>query len=295
MTPPKRRCLRCDKSLDMNRGFYNYMGVYNREGKMPICKSCVKEVYDKIYSQCGEVRVAIYFTCMEIGVAFKEIYYKQAVSQLAKRSDISPIASYMQFLNSNGSRIEGDLTFKDSDDLYTEDYQVPDINMNYVKEIDPILAAKWGTQYTPQEIEFLENLYKQYEHFNTIETISAQQNLILVCKLTLELNRAISDKEYGNMEKINKVLSSALSAGKLRPIDQSADLSEIGIRSIGDIVEIVARDGYIPPLPVDVSRDKIDRGLMYMTNHVLDLLGQATITEPQYSVDGEDDPDVFVQ
>jgi hypothetical protein len=272
------------------------MGIYNRAGKMPLCKDCVKEAYEQIYSQCKDIRVAIYFTCMEIGIAFKEVYYKQAISQLAKKADMSPIASYLQFLNSNGSRAEGDLTFKDSDDLYDEATAPPDLKMNYVKELDPALVAKWGTSYTPEEINFLESLYKQYEHSNSIETIGAQQNLVLVCKLTLELDRTIANKHYKDMETVNKTLTSALSAGKLRPIDQSNDLSDIGIKSIGNIVEQVAKDGYIPPLPVDVPRDKIDRGFMHMINHVLQLFNRSTITEPEFSVgDDEDDPDAFVQ
>ena len=295
MTPPKRRCLHCEKSLDMNRGFYNYLGVYNRGGKMPICKDCVKEVYDQIHEQCDDIRVALYFTCMELGVAFKDVYYKQAISQLAKKSDMSPIASYFQFLNSNGSRISGDLTFKDSDDLYDDEYQAPDLNTNYVKELDPALIAKWGTTYTPEEIDFLENLYTQYEHSNSIETIGAQQNLVLVCKLTLELDRTIAAKHYKDMDTVNKTLTSALAAGKLRPIDQSNELSDAGIRCFGDIVESVAKDGYIPPLPVDAPRDIIDRGLMYITNHILKLLNRSTIIEPEFDVGDEDDPNAFVQ
>lgn len=294
ITPPKRKCLRCEKSLDLDRGFYNYKGFYNRNGKMPVCKNCVKALYDAIYENCQDLRIAIYYTCRELGIAYKETYLKQAQSLLAnpKGKTGSPIAAYMQYLNSNGDRIEGNLTFGESDPFYIDKDQSVDIN--YTEQKDPVMVTKWGPGYENSGYAQLEDLWSRYVATNNIVTVQEQENLKIVCMLTLKYKNVITGGDETKIAKVGPVLDKALVAGKLRPIDQISGADATGIRSFSDIYAEVEKRGYIKPEPVKEVYDIVDRAIIHLINYTNKLFNRPTIESSPIDLEVEEDEDGFV-
>ena len=295
ITPPKRRCLRCEKSLDMNRGFYNYEGFYNREGKMPVCKECVKELYDDIYENCQDFKTAIYFACRELGVAYKEFCLEQAQSLLAnpkeKGKTKSPMAAYMQFLNSNG----GGLTFAYSDPFSLDKDQLPaNANINYTEQKDPAMIAKWGDGYDNSGYAQLEDLWRRYAAANNIVTVQEQENLKIVCMLTLKYKEVITEGDETKIAKVGPALDKALAAGKLRPMDQVSGVDATGIRSFSDIYAEVEKRGYIKPEPTKEAYDIVDRAIMHIINYTNKLFNKPTVESSPVDLGVGEDEDGFV-
>jgi len=294
MAPVKQECLRCHKSLDEVRGFYKYDGPYSREGRMPICKDCVMGIYDFYYESCEDMRVAIHATCCELGLAFKEVYFKQAQTELTKSDKLHPFAAYMKFLSSNGSRIEGSLSFRDSDPLYT-DIQLPTgVNPNFVEQRDPEMIAKWGPEYTDDQYAQLEDLWNRYSDANNISTPQEQENLKIICMLTLKYKSIIMTGDESAIQKMSIALDKALTAGKLRPMDQTSSNDAAGIRSFSDIYAEVEKRGYIKPEPVKEFKDIVDRAIMHIINYTLKLMNKPTVTSSPVDLEVEEDENGLV-
>nr|MDH3118969.1 hypothetical protein [Bacillus subtilis] len=86
----KLLCAACQKEKDKDSGFYNSRSkLYEKIGKVPICKSCLKKNID--YSNMDSV----YTVLQQIDVKFDPLYWEQAVQ---RKTDT--FSAYMTMANS---------------------------------------------------------------------------------------------------------------------------------------------------------------------------------------------------
>ena len=102
------------------------------------------------------------------------------------------------------------------------------------------------------------------------DTIST---LILICKTNLKMNRAIDEGDLEGFQKLSKVSESLRKSAKFTAA-QNKDKKENYVDSVGELITMCERDGFIPRFATDIAQDKVDATLQDMNNYVRKLVTQ---------------------
>lgn len=133
------------------------------------------------------------------------------------------------------------------------------------------LCLKWGKTYKPDEWIRLEQLYTEMTNSYDIQSAGDLNTLKLVCKSSLKANQLMDIGDIEGAQKMAKVYESMMRSGKWTAA-QIKETEENAIDSIGQIVAICERDGFIPRYYVDGPQDKPDKVLMDLQKYTHDLV-----------------------
>ena len=133
------------------------------------------------------------------------------------------------------------------------------------------LCLKWGKTYKPEEWIRLEQLYTEMTNSYDIQAAGDLNTLKLVCKSSLKANQLMDIGDIEGAQKMAKVYESMMRSGKWTAA-QIKETEENAIDSIGQIVAICERDGFIPRYYVDGPQDKPDKVLMDLQKYTHDLV-----------------------
>jgi hypothetical protein len=104
-----------------------------------------------------------------------------------------------------------------------------------------------------------------------ISTAGDLNTLKLVCKSSLKANQLMDIGDIEGAQKMAKVYESMMRSGKWTAA-QIKETEENAIDSIGQIVAICEREGFIPRYYVDGPQDKPDKVLMDLQKYTHDLV-----------------------
>ena len=133
------------------------------------------------------------------------------------------------------------------------------------------LCLKWGKTYRPDEWIRLEELYEQMTNSYDIQQAGDINTLKLACKSSLKANQLLDLGDIDGAQKATKMYESMMKAGKWTA-QQNKEEGNDAIDSIGELVAICERDGFIPKYFVDTPKDKADRVLQDMQKYTKDLI-----------------------
>ena len=133
------------------------------------------------------------------------------------------------------------------------------------------LCLKWGKTYRPDEWLRLEELYTQMINSYDIQSAGDLNTLKLACKSSLKANQLLDLGDIDGAQKAGKMYDSFMKAGKWTAA-QNKEESNDAIDSIGELVALCERDGFIPKFFVDGPKDKADRVLQDMQKYTKDLI-----------------------
>ena len=133
------------------------------------------------------------------------------------------------------------------------------------------LCIKWGKTYRPDEWIRLEELYEQMINSYDIQSAGDLNTLKLACKSSLKANQLLDLGDIDGAQKAGKMYDSFMKAGKWTAQQNKEEGNDI-IDSIGELVAICERDGFIPKYFVDGPKDKADRVLQDMQKYTKDLI-----------------------
>ena len=133
------------------------------------------------------------------------------------------------------------------------------------------LCLKWGKTYRPDEWIRLEELYEQMVNSYDIQQAGDINTLKLACKSSLKANQLLDLGDIDGAQKATKMYESMMKAGKWTAQQNKGENSDI-IDSIGELVAICERDGFIPKYYVDGPKDKADRVLQDMQIYTKELI-----------------------
>lgn len=137
------------------------------------------------------------------------------------------------------------------------------------------LRLKWGKSYKPEEWIKLEQLYDEMMNSYDIQGAGHIDTLKLVCKTSLKANQLIDVGDIDGYQKMSKVYDSLMKSGKFTAVQNKAAEGE-GIDSIGELVAICEREGFIPKYYVDGPQDKADRVIEDLQRYTHDLVTNET-------------------
>ena len=133
------------------------------------------------------------------------------------------------------------------------------------------LRLKWGKTYRPEEWVRLEQLYEEMMNSYDIQSAGHIDTLKLICKTSLKANQLLDIGDIDGSQKMTKMYDSLMKSGKFTAAQNKAEQGEF-VDSIGELVAICERDGFIPKYYVDGPQDKVDRVLQDMQQYTHDLI-----------------------
>lgn len=165
-----------------------------------------------------------------------------------------------------------DNPFGDGSGFMPEDDLV-DLGEELTEDDKMYLAMKWGRLYKPAEWVELEKTYKEMTESFDIQDADTINTLILICKTNLKMNQYLDSGDIEGFQKISKVSESLRKTAKFTAAQNKDDKDEY-VDSVGELIAMCERDGFIPRYVTDVPQDKVDATLKDMNDYVKKLVTQ---------------------
>lgn len=151
--------------------------------------------------------------------------------------------------------------------------ELPDPGASLTQEDKIFLATKWGRLYKPDEWVALELDYNQMMSSFDIQDADTMNTLILLCKTNLKMNQAIDNGDIEGYQKLSKVSEGLRKSAKFTAA-QNKEAKGDFVDSIGELVRICEKEGFIPRYATDIPQDKVDLTLKDMNGYLHKLVTQ---------------------
>ena len=162
-----------------------------------------------------------------------------------------------------------------TEDYFSEQSGADDDDIDLTEEDKTYLRLKWGKTYRPEEWVRLEQLYNEMMESYDIQTAGHIDNLKLLCKTSLKCNQLIDIGDVEGYQKMSKVYDSLMKAGKFTAAQNKAENGEY-VDSIGELVMLCEKDGFIPHYYTDGPNDKVDQTIIDMKRYTKTLITEET-------------------
>ncbi len=137
------------------------------------------------------------------------------------------------------------------------------------------LRLKWGKTYKPEEWVKLEQLYEEMMASYDIQGAGHKDTLKLICKTSLKANQLIDIGDIEGFQKMSKVYDSLMKSGKFTAAQNKAESGEF-VDSIGELIELCEKEGYIERYYVEQPHDKVDLTIQDMQRYTRTLIEDET-------------------
>ena len=106
-----------------------------------------------------------------------------------------------------------------------------------------------------------------------IQDADTMNTLILICKTDLKMNQALDCSDIEGYQKLSKVSNDLRKSAKFTAA-QNKEKKDDYVDSIGQLVSMCEREGFIPRYATDIPQDKVDATLKDMNEYVKKLVTQ---------------------
>ena len=137
------------------------------------------------------------------------------------------------------------------------------------------LRLKWGKTYKPEEWIKLEQLYEEMMASYDIQGAGHIDTLKLVCKTSLKANQLIDIGDIEGFQKVQKAYDSLMKAGKFTAAQNKAESGDF-VDSIGELIELCEKEGYIERYYVESPKDRVDLTIADMQRYTRTLIEEET-------------------
>ena len=161
------------------------------------------------------------------------------------------------------------------EDYFADQSGASDDDIDLTDDDRMYLRLKWGKTYKPEEWVRLEQLYNEMMESYDIQTAGHIDNLKLLCKTSLKCNQLIDIGDIEGYQKMSKVYDQLMKSGKFTAAQNKAENGEY-VDSIGELVAICEKDGFIPRYYVDGPNDKVDQTILDMKRYTKTLITEET-------------------
>ena len=137
------------------------------------------------------------------------------------------------------------------------------------------LRLKWGKTYKPEEWIKLEQLYEEMMASYDIQGAGHIDTLKLVCKTSLKANQLIDIGDIEGFQKMSKVYDNLMKSGKFTAAQNKAESGEF-VDSIGELIELCEKQGYIERYYIESPKDRVDLTIVDMQRYTRTLIEEET-------------------
>ena len=161
------------------------------------------------------------------------------------------------------------------EDYFAQQAGGDDIDIELTDEDRTYLRLKWGKAYKPEEWVKLEQLYEEMMSSYDIQGAGHIDTLKLVCKTSLKANQLIDMGDVEGFQKMSKVYDSLMKSGKFTAAQNKAETGEF-VDSVGELIELCEKQGYIERFYIDQPNDKVDLTIQDMQRYTRTLIEEET-------------------
>lgn len=210
----------------------------------------------------------------ELDAMYQEQYEAGQISEAQYKTLTSPKArndQMMNMLSAQGPYLGENNPYDENS--FIDDSEIPDPAALMTQEEKITFAMKWGKLYKPNEWLELETDYQKMKKSFDIQDADSENTLILLCKTNLKANQAIDCGDIEGFQKLSKVSESLRKSAKFTAA-QNKEQKEDYVDSIGQLIAMCEKDGFIPRFATDIPQDKVDLTLHDMNEYVRKLVTQ---------------------
>lgn len=152
------------------------------------------------------------------------------------------------------------------------DFEITDEFEDQLTEEDKLmLRLKWGRGYRPEEWIRMEQLYTDMMNSYDIQGAGHKDTLIMICKASLKTNQLLDAGDIDGAQKMSKMYDSLMKSGNFTAAQNKGESGEF-IDSIGELVAICEKEGFIPRYYVEKPMDKVDQVLFDLQHYTQTLV-----------------------
>ena len=137
------------------------------------------------------------------------------------------------------------------------------------------LRLKWGKTYKPEEWIRLEQFYEEMMASYDVQGAGHIDTLKLVCKTSLKANQLIDIGDIEGFQKMQKAYDSLMKSGKFTAAQNKAESGDF-VDSIGELIELCEKEGYIERYYVESPKDRVDLTIADMQRYTRTLIEEET-------------------
>lgn len=158
-----------------------------------------------------------------------------------------------------------------SPEYYDSENEEDEFSDQLTEEDKLMLRLKWGRGYSWEERVRMEQLYNDMMSSYDIQGAGHKDTLIMVCKASLKANQLIDAGDIDGFQKMQKAYDSLMKSGKFTAAQNKGESGEF-VDSIGELVALCEREGFIPRYYTDGPQDKVDRTLQDLQQYTHTLV-----------------------
>ena len=162
-----------------------------------------------------------------------------------------------------------------TEDYFAQQSGEMEQDLDLTDEDRTYLRLKWGKTYKPEEWVKLEQLYEEMMASYDIQGAGHKDTLKLICKTSLKENQLIDIGDIEGFQKMSKVYDSLMKSGKFTAAQNKAESGEF-VDSIGELIELCEKEGYIERYYVEQPHDKVDLTIQDMQRYTRTLIEDET-------------------
>ena len=230
---------------------------------------------ERLQAQNAERRAASAQELAELDAMYQEQYDKGEITEAQYKTLVSTSARNANFYTNIPAITQPfapETTFFD-ESQFMDASELPDPAAQLTQDDKIYLAMKWGTLYKPSEWVDLETDYTKMKQSFDIQDADSENTLILLCKTNLKANQAIDSGDIEGFQKLSKVSESLRKSAKFTAQQNKEEKGDY-VDSVGQLIAICEKDGFIPRFATDIPQDKVDMTLKDMNEYVRKLVTQ---------------------
>lgn len=238
-TSEKYVCPRCKKAYTSRTGFFKtYSILYNTDGYVPVCKTCLMNLYDYFLRIYDSKEKAMQRLCM----AF-DIYYSDALFASCKGEGDTIVSDYIRKLNINqykNKTFENTLLDGFSFNVFQKEAKKKKLQIEKEKEEKPIHeddVEKWGAGFDGVDYEILNNHYKYLKDANP--NCDSNQEIFIndLCYTKMMQTKASKENRVDDYKKLTESYIKTFQQAGLKTVQDTNNSEEFTFAVNGEIIE----------------------------------------------------------